>query len=165
MVDVRKALKLFHTLGACGFVGALLGYAVVLAHGPQGTAQSYAEMRHTINALCTYMLVPSLGLVLVSGLFSMAAHKPFLELRWVWVKAFLGISTFEGTLLVVHGRARQAAEASAEIAAGKADPAVMAELVAREWGSLAVILAIAAVNIVLGVWRPGLWKVQRGAAG
>jgi hypothetical protein len=153
---MRKALKFAHTLAACGFVGSLLAYAVVLAYGRQATPALYADMRATIDLICTYVLLPSLGVVLVSGLLAMAAHKPFLKLRWVWVKALLGISTFEGTLIVIQGRARKAAEAADEIVRGAGDPAVLAKLISSEWAALFVILAIALANIVLGVWRPVL---------
>lgn len=167
---MRKALKFLHTLGASAYAGALLAYAVVLIHTPQATPRAYADMRATIDAICSFILVPSLGVVLVSGLLAMAAHRPFLELRWVWVKAALGIGAFEGTLVIVSGGARRAAELAADIAAGKADPAAMPAAVASEWGGLIAIGALAVANVVLGVWRPTLRKalpapVSAGAKG
>ena len=153
---MRKGLKFLHTVAACGLLGALLGYAVILRHGVQGTPRAYADMRASIDALCTYLLLPSLAVVLVSGLLAMAAHRPFLETRWAWLKAFLGIATFEGTLVIIHGRARTAAGIAEEIAAGKVEPSALAGVVASEWGGLAVIGAIAMANVAIGVWRPRL---------
>ncbi len=158
---MRKALKFLHTLGASAYAGALLAYAVILTYAPQGTPRAYADMRASIDVICSYLLVPSLGIVLVSGLLAMAAHKPFLDLRWVWFKAVLGIGTFEGTLVVISGRARSASELAADIAAGKADQAALSSVIASEWGGLIVIGALAVANIVLGVWRPALWKPSR----
>ncbi len=158
---MRQALKFLHTVGASGYVGALLAYAAVLAYAPQGSPRAYADMRATIDVICSYLLVPMLGLVIVAGLLAMAAHKPFLDLRWVWVKAALGIGTFEGTLVVVSGRARSAADLAADIAAGKAEPAALSAVIASEWGGLAVIGALAIANIALGVWRPALRSVKR----
>lgn len=155
---MRKALKFLHTLGAAAYIGALLAYAVILTYAPQGTPRAYADMRASIDLICSYLLVPSLGIVLVSGLLAMAAHKPFLDLRWVWIKAALGIGTFEGTLVIVSGRARSAAGLAEDIAAGKSEPAALAAVIASEWGGLAVIGALAVANVVLGVWRPALWK-------
>lgn len=153
---MRKTLKFLHTLGASAYVGALLAYAVVLTYAPQGTPRAYADMRATIDVICSSILVPSLGLVLVAGLLAMAAHKPFLDLRWVWVKAALGVGTFEGTLVVVSGRARGAAELAADVAASKAEPATLSSVIASEWVGLAVVGALAVANIALGVWRPVL---------
>ncbi len=121
----------------------------------QDTPATYADMRVAIDAICTYLLIPCLGGVPVLGLLSVATHKPFLDLRWVWVKALLGISTFEGTLIVIHGRAKPSAVLADRIAKGEAEPAALANLVATEWSGLVQIGAIAIASIVLGVWRPG----------
>ena len=70
-------MKFFHTLSSYGLIGALAGCAIVLLHAPA----TYADMRQTISALCNYLLLPSLGVALVTGLLSMAVHPPFQEKR------------------------------------------------------------------------------------
>ena len=72
------------------------GYLVIFAFAPQGTPQALADMRQTISALCNYLLLPSLGLALVSGLLSMVVHKAFMEHRWVWAKAVLETKPVRG---------------------------------------------------------------------
>ena len=153
---MRKGLKFLHTVGACGLLGALAAYAVVLARAPQATARSYADLRATIDALCTYLLLPSLALALFTGLLAMAAHRPFLETRWAWLKAAIGLATFEGSLIVINGRARAAAGLAEDVAAGRAEANVLTDVIASEWGGLAVVGAIALANVALGVWRPRL---------
>jgi hypothetical protein len=162
---MRKVLKLLHTLGAAGYMGALAACAVVLARVPQATAREVADMRGVVDAICMLMLFPSMGLVLLSGLLAMAAHRPFLELRWVWAKAVLGIAVFEGTLIVVQGRARRAAELASEISAGTAEPSELARVVATEWASLGVMLAIAVASTMLAIWRPRLGARRPPEAG
>lgn len=105
---MRKTLKFFHTAAACGLVGALLGYAVLLAYAPQQTAHQYADMRQTIDVLCNVILLPSLAVALISGLLSMAVHTPFQEMRWVWIKALLGLGMFESTLAIIQSKAHTA---------------------------------------------------------
>lgn len=155
---MRKALKFFHTLASCGLIGALLGYIVVLLAAPQDTIAAYANARATIAALCNYVLLPSLAIALISGLLSMAAHRPFQEMRWVWIKALLGIGMFEATLGIIQGKAAYAATISARIAAGEAPPDALAGAVVNEWGSLAAIMVLSLANVVLGIWRPRLAK-------
>lgn len=137
-------------------VGALLAYATVLITAPQDTAQAYADMRHTVSALCSYLLLPSMALALISGLLSMAVHQPFMEQRWVWLKAILGLSVFEATLGVVGSKAGTAAAVSAKIAAGAPAADELARAIAHEWMALGVILTLMLVNIILGIWRPRL---------
>ncbi|MGL4396398.1 MAG: DUF2269 family protein [Hyphomicrobium sp.] len=153
---MRKALKFFHTLASCGLIGALLGYMIVLIYAPQDTARSYAEARQTISALCNYLLLPSLAIALVTGLLSMAAHPPFQNHRWAWVKALLGLSMFEATLGIIQSKASTAATLSAKIANGEAGEDALRTALSSEWMSLGAIMALSIANVVLGVWRPKL---------
>jgi hypothetical protein len=153
---MRKTIKFFHTLASCGLIGGIFAYGVILLAAPQDTPIAFADMRETVAIVATYVIVPSLAVALVSGLLSMGIHRPFQELRWAWLKALLGISMFEATLGVVQSKANTAAALSAKIAAGEAQENVLAEAIAYEWHALAVILLIAVLNIVLGVWRPAL---------
>jgi hypothetical protein len=155
---MRKALKFFHTLASCGLIGALLGYMIVLTNAPQDTASKYADVRHTISALCNYLLLPSLAVALVTGLLSMAVHRPFQEMRWAWIKALLGLSMFESTLAIIQAKADTAAKLSIKIAAGEAQPEALVTALASEWTTLGAIMALSIANIVLGVWRPLLKK-------
>ena len=84
----------------------------------------------------------------------MMVHYPFTEKSWVWLKAVSGVVMFEGTLTVISAKARYAAKKSAEIAAGDAPANALQGLLAQEWNTLAVITAIAVVNVIIGVWRP-----------
>ena len=151
---MRKVFKLLHTLAACGLIGALLGHAVVLTYAPQDTAAAYAGMRATISALSNYILLPSLGVALVTGLLSMASHPPFHEMRWVWIKALLGFSMFESTLAVVVAKANNAASVSRKIANGEADAGALDAALQYEWHGLVAIMTLSLANVVLGVWRP-----------
>jgi Predicted integral membrane protein (DUF2269) len=155
---MRKALKFLHTLASCGLIGALLGYMIVLVKAPQDSLNTYADVRQTIAALCNYLLLPSLAIALVTGLLSMAAHRPFQEKRWVWVKALLGLSMFESTLAIIQAKANFAATVSAEIVQGTGTASELKIALASEWNSLGAILALSIANIVLGVWRPALKK-------
>ena len=153
---MRKTLKFFHTLASCGLIGALVCYMIVLVKAPHGTVSTYADMRQTISSLCNYVLLPSLGIALVTGLLSMAVHRPFQDKRWAWVKALLGLSMFESTLAIIQAKANYAATVSTKIAAGEAMAAELATALSSEWNSLMAIMALSIANIVLGVWRPPL---------
>jgi Predicted integral membrane protein (DUF2269) len=157
---LRKTLKILHTLSSCGLIGAIAGYAIVLLYVPQETPAAYAQARQTIAALCNYLLVPSMAISLSSGLLSIAAHRPFHDLRWVWVKAALGISMFEAILGLSQSKANEAAALSAKMAQGEDHAATLATTLAYEWHALAVVFAISVANIVLGIWRPILKRRQ-----
>ena len=157
---MRKATKILHTLASCGLIGALMGYIIILVAAPQDTAEAYANARAAIAALCNYLLLPSLAIALMSGLLSMVVHPPFQEMRWAWLKALLGLTMFEATLGIIGSKASSAAAISAKIAAGEAEQKALADAIAYEWGSLTAIMLLSVANVVVGVWRPRLWKTS-----
>lgn len=150
----RKVSKIMHSLAACGLIGGLACYMLLLIVNVPETPTAYADLRRVIQTISDYVILPSLGLALVTGLLSMMVHYPFTEKSWVWLKAVSGVVMFEGTLTVISAKARYAAKKSAEIAAGDAPADALQGLLAQEWNTLAVITAIAVVNVIIGVWRP-----------
>lgn len=151
---MRKVLKVMHTLTSCGLIGGLGCYMILLVFAPQDTPVAYAEMRQTIAAISNYVLVPSLAIVLVSGLLAMIVHQPFLDKGWVLIKAAMGLLMFKGVLAIVGSLADYAAIVSRKIANGEAAETVLDAAISHEWATLWVVMALSIANVVLGVWRP-----------
>ncbi len=160
---MRKTVKILHTVAACGLIGGILSYMVLLLVAAPATAEGFADFRALIAALSNYVLLPSLAVGLVSGLLSMIVHRPFLDLGWVWIKAALGILMFKGVLTIVGAKADYAADLAQKIASGTVAPERLERMLTQEWYTLVVVLAVAIANIVLGVWRPGLKRRRRPA--
>lgn len=153
----RRLLKALHTLGAIGFMGGLAACLVLVANTVVEPTPSFAAVRHDIALINNWLLTPSLLLVLVSGLLAIAASDAYKNAGWAWMKALLGIVTFEGTLLTIVGTSRKAAEQATAAVAGQPDAMTqVAGLLRTEWGSLWLMLALGLVNIVLAIWRPRL---------
>lgn len=159
-IKMRKTSKIMHTIAASGLIGGLACYMILLMNAPEMTPAAYADLRQSLLVVSNYILLPSLAIALISGLFSMVVHKPFLDKGWVWIKALLGILMFKGTLTIISAKADYAAKMSAEIAAGTAPADALDSLYALEWGTLWLVLAIAVANVVLGVWRPRVMPAQ-----
>lgn len=163
---MRKSLKILHTLASCGLLGGLLCYAIVLLAVKPETAAGYADLRAAIAAISDYLLLPSLAVALITGLFAMAVHKPFMDKGWVWGKAAMGLLMFKGTLAIIGANADSAAAVSAKIAAGEAPPEALEAALANEWYALGVIVFLSVANVVLGVWRPRqMWPSRSRAPG
>jgi len=156
-IFLRKLVKVLHEIGAVGVLGAFAASLVLIATAPGPDALlAYAASRQGIAAIARWLLVPSLALVLVSGLLAMLANDAYIDAGWAWIKALLGLSMFEGALVTVAASARHAAELSALAAAGHADAALLAQVLRTERGGLWLLLLLALANIVLAVWRPRL---------
>jgi hypothetical protein len=153
-----KSLKSLHEIGAIGTLGSLAACIVLLATAPATSAVAFAAVLQGIAAISKWLLIPSLVMVLISGLLAIAANEAYKSAAWAWVKALLGLGAFEGTLLTVGSSARHAAELSALAASGRGDPAQLAQVLRTEWGGLWILAALALVNIALAVWRPRLYR-------
>jgi hypothetical protein len=154
---VARVLKALHELGAVGVMGALAACLVLLVSAPQDSLEGYAAIRRGMDAIARWLLVPSLAVVLISGLLSIAANRVYMDAGWAWLKALLGIAMFEGTLLNIQATARKVMELSqAAVASGQSDAAALAPLLRTEWLGLWTMLALSFVNLLLAVWRPRL---------
>ena len=151
----RRLLKALHMLGAIGFMGGLATCLVLVVNTAVEPTASFASIRHGIALINKWLLTPSLLIVLVSGLLAIAASDAYKNAGWAWMKALLGLVTFEGTLLTIVGNGRRAAENAAAAVAGQADAMNQVTAALRtEWGALWLLLGLGLVNIVLAVWRP-----------
>lgn len=151
---LQRLIKVLHEIGAAGVIGCFAACIVLIATAPIQSPVGYAAVRQGIAAVMRWLLVPSLAAVLVSGLLAIAANRAYANAGWAWVKALLGVSMFEGTLVTVGASARRAADLSAAAAVGRADPAELAQMVHGEWNTLWLLLALSLANVALGVWRP-----------
>jgi hypothetical protein len=159
---VRKLLKFLHEVGAMGVMGSFAACIVLLMNAPSQSLVAYAAVMQGIASINRWVLVPSLAAVLISGLLAIAATDSYKNAAWAWIKALLGLSTFEGTLLTVGASARRAAELSSLALTQQGDAVQLAQVIRTEWGGLWVLSALSVINIILAVWRPRVYRSIHG---
>ncbi|MEO8279396.1 MAG: DUF2269 family protein [Ideonella sp.] len=148
---LRLGSKALHEIASIGFGGGLAACLVINLAANRASAAEFAAARHIFAAIAQYVLVPSMAIVVVSGLIALAATRAYQNAVWAWVKALLGLSVFEATLMIV-GSSRQ----QADLAAAAADPALLDALLRSERNTLWLLMALSVVNVVLAVWKPRL---------
>ncbi len=152
---MRRFLKFLHTAAALGLAGGLAAYLMVLLAAPaDADLNTRLALRESLAFVASWLIMPSMLVVLASGLLAMAAHYPFVNAPWVWVKAISGLLIFEATLASVDAPAQQAVEALNRAVAGLVTEADLARLVRNEWGAWWMLLALSLANVALGIWRP-----------
>ena len=148
---LRLGAKALHEIASIGFGGGLAACLVVnLVSNPASSAE-FAAARQLFAAIAQYVLIPSMAIVVMSGLIALAATRGYQNAVWAWVKALLGLSVFEATLLIVGSSRKQA-----ELAAATADPTLVDALLRAERNTLCLLIALSVANVVLAVWRPRL---------
>lgn len=154
----RRSLKIVHELAGIGVGGGFAACLVIGYAADPAVPAGFVASRELVAAICKWVLVPSLAVVLVSGLLAIAATRGYHSAGWAWVKAATGLLLFEATLVTVAASTRQAELAAAAVAG---DRSFAVALLASERATLWVLLGLAAANVVLAVWRPRLaWKVR-----
>ena len=154
---MRRLLKFLHTIGAIGLMGAMACLIVLLGFVPKPTSLSeYALMTAAMSGVVTWVFFPSLALTLIAGLLAIAANRAYHSAGWAWAKLATGILIFEWGFTAILGPIQEEAELGAHALTGGGDIAALATSLASERVSLWVLLAVAAANVVLGVWRPRL---------
>jgi hypothetical protein len=153
-------MKFMHTIGAIGLMGTIACLLVLLSFTPAPASLSeYAVMRAAMGGIATWIFLPSLALTLVAGLLAMGVNRAYQSAGWAWAKLASGILVFEWGFAAIQGPMQQEAELSARALAGEIDPATLGGSLGAEWGSLWVLLTVAAANVILGIWRPRLTRL------
>jgi hypothetical protein len=155
---MKPLLKFVHLLSAIGFAGGLAVSMLLAATVDDSTSTSFAAWRRAISAVASSVTVPSLVLLLASGMLAVASQPAFFAARWVRVKALIGALVAGLALLVVQpaisrmdGLARMAVEGRPVLQ--PASFALNGELIG---GAACLVLCLAAV--ALAVWRPALGR-------
>jgi hypothetical protein len=146
---LRLGAKAVHDIASIGFGGGLAACLVIHLTANRASSAEFAAARHVFAAIAQYLLVPSMAVVVVSGLIAMMATRGYQDAGWAWVKAVLGISVFVATVRVVGGSSNQA-----ELGVAATDPAMLDAMLRSERNMLWLLIALCVVNVVLAVWRP-----------
>jgi|SRR5450432_3137941 hypothetical protein len=157
---MRRLMKFMHTMGAIGLMGAMACLLVLSNFLPPPTSlPEYALMRAAMGGIAAWIFLPSLALTLIAGLLAMAVNRAYHSAGWALTKLLSGVLVFEWGFAAVQGPMQQEAELSARALANEIDPVTLAASVDAEWKSLLVMLAVATVNVILGIWRPRLTRL------
>jgi hypothetical protein len=154
-------MKFLHTMGAVGLMGSIASLLVLMIFEPPPTSSlaGYALMRGAMAEIATWVFFPSLGLTLLAGLLAML-NPGFHNAGWAWAKLATGILVFEGGLVDTLGPLQEEAKRSAAALAGQLDAGEITGAYGAERSTLWVLLAVATVNVALGIWRPRFTRIS-----
>ena len=147
----RRGMKALHEIAGIGVGGGLVTCLVINLTSSHASGAALVSARESIAAIARYVLIPSLALVLITGLVAIALTRGFHEAGWAWLKAALGLSVFEATLVTVGASSTQV-----ELAQAASDPTLLASMLHSERNTLLLLIGLCIANVVLAVWRPKL---------
>lgn len=152
---MRRTLKLFHEIGTVGVMGVVSVQLVLAWTGTTMEPAEHAVLRKAILTMDYVLLLPSLALVLLSGLFAWGFNKSYHSADWVLIKAVMTPLILEATFIAVYGPAQHAATLTSRLASGDADAAsAFVHNFRHEQVGLWVVFFMFTANIWLAIWRP-----------
>lgn len=155
---VRTLLRLLHLLGGVGFAGALAAQ-LAIASVAADTPPRLLAVRDIALSVSSTVVLPALGLMVLSGLLLLALRPALIEQRWLIGKLLIGIAVCGISLVQVHGAARQARTLAVQTLTHPTDTttaAALATVVRSERLGAWSVLALAVAAVSLAVWRPRL---------
>jgi len=156
---MKATLKFLHEIATVGVMGGTVVQLVLWSVAQSRTVHEQALLYEAGVTICKAIVLPSLVLVLLSGVLTMSRHKSFHNPEWVWIKLLMTPLVLEGTLIGVVGPAESAAELTRAMAAGQAvDPADLAHTLRLGTVGLVLILGLYGANVALAIWRPRVKK-------
>jgi len=151
---MKPLLKFLHVVSAIGFAGALAVSMLLAATVDDSTGTSFSAGRRAIAAVASTITLPSLVLLVVTGLLLLVRQPVYFEAGWARAKAVIGLLVAGIALLVVQpavirmeGLAQAAVQGSPVLAMSAT--ALRFEMIG---GAACLVLCLAA--IALAVWRP-----------
>src|SRR5210317_1698426 len=84
---------------------------------PENDPRGFLRSTDIADSIARVILLPSLGVTLVSGLLAIGANPAFHSAGWAWFKLATGILMFEGGLVTVQGPVQRAAAVTREAVA------------------------------------------------
>ena len=151
---MNKLLKLLHLASVAGFLGAVVTAVLLSLLGPQTSAEEQAFTRAAISLISSYVALPSLLLVLASGMMLVIRQPLYLPARWVWAKAAIGVMILPLALMLWAPAIERAAAFARSGAFGTPiiDGQQAAVRIERSAGGALILFSLTAM--ALATWRP-----------
>lgn len=160
----RHVMKIVHLLALAGFAGGLAAALLLAGYADDAPPSLLAALRTAIASLGEALVVPSLVLMIVSGMLLVVARPQLVGARWLWAKAVLTVAVAAVALGIVQPALTRAAGLAAEGALGTPAPAEMLQAFTAERAGGAASLLLVVLTVALAVWRPRLGQRQAPGA-
>ena len=159
---MSKFVKALHLIGVVMFFGSILGHITVgLVPGANDDPQTALIAREAIAAATTYLTVPGLVLLLLTGFFMIVKGRlPVFKTRWLTLHALIGLLIALNAAFVLYPTGQETLEIASQVATG-ALPMVQLHVVeGREAAFGAVNVLLCLTMVFIAVVKPRIGNVK-----
>ncbi len=151
---MRQLLKVLHLLSVIGFVGTLAVALLMGAAAASAMPASALPVREAIADACTHLALPSLIVMVLTGMLLILTSPALIEARWLWAKALLAVAIGAVTLGFFLPAVDLAAAAARDGSFGAPSFEALRHAYDAEWIYGWAAMALSVLAIAIAVWRP-----------
>lgn len=148
-----KLIKALHVLGVVMFFGSILGHVTAgFIPAAKSDPQTALIVRQAIDAATTYLTLPGLVLLVVTGVFMIVRRRlPIIKIRWLALHAIFGLLIALNAAFVLLPVGQDLLAAGSQVATGALSMDHLHALEQREaaFGAANVVLSLAALFIAV----------------
>ena len=159
---MKPLLKWLHVASAAGFVGVLASMLLLSLTADDSSDSAFAVARRAIQTLGESLGLPSLVLLMLTGMLLTMKQPALVEARWLWAKALLGLLVSGLVLVMVQPGVMRAAALAEMVLQGSMSVRTLEAAIRMERIGVAISVALALLAIGLAVWRPRLGRRPDG---
>lgn len=152
---MARLFRFLHVIATIGLVGSLAALLAMVTGASRLPADQVVVTHQALAWTLCRVTLPSVALLWLTGLLSIAVRTAFLEMGWVWAKLILGMAMTGIVFIVLWPGSDAVTERAAQSATANLralfSPGFDREIV---WTSVAIFLGAAAT--AFGIWRPRL---------
>jgi hypothetical protein len=157
-----KVVKALHLIGVVMFFGSILAHITAgFIPGARDDPQTALIARQAIDVATTYLTVPGLVLLLLTGFFMIVKGKlPILRIRWLTLHATFGSLIALNAAFVLYPTGQELLETASHVVSGALPMEQLHAIEGREaaFGAANLLLCLAAVFV--GVIKPRIGKAK-----
>ena len=160
---MKNLLKLLHFASLVGLAGGTV-VSLVLADKIDATSPGGTAAMHAAIALIgAAVVVPSLIVMLLTGMLLVVARPHLIGQRWVWLKAALGCVVGGVVLVALQPAMNAAASMSAAGALGQAAIGSLEHVTTAEYAAACWTLGLVVAATIVAIWRPRFGRPRDNA--
>ncbi len=150
---MARLFKFLHVIATIGLLGSLAALLAMVTGATRLPADQVLVTHQALVWTLYRVTLPSVALLWLTGLLSIAVRTAFLEMGWVWVKLILGMAMTGIVFIILWPGSDAVAERAAQTGTASLR-ALFSQGLDREilWTSIAIFLGAAAT--AFGIWRP-----------
>ena len=155
-----RFVKALHLIGVVMFFGSILGHVTVgFVPGAKDDPQTALVAREAIGVATTYLTMPGLLLLLLTGIFVIVKGKlPIFKTRWLTLHVLFGLLIALNAAFILYPTGQELLQVASQVATGALPMEQLHAIEGREAVFGAANMLLCLIMVFIAVIKPRIGK-------